>query len=396
MVYDSKEYAYFRFSAKIIIVDHELITLIITSILVIQTVVLMGLLFRDRKTNLPRKQLVLVMFFYLLSLLNVIVFYGLYFSNRVELSRFFQLELVYGFGPSLYLYTKSLTDKEYRFTKSQWIHFLPVLLEFLFYRSPLFYEGAIPLTAAPKTFANFLYVLSQWGGMLSVLIYLTVSLLLLRSYRDWVKRHYSNLERKTLGWYETPIITYAVFWSIWIGVRIVDYVVFEEAFRPYYFNLGFIIVAFITLWIGFKGYVTAEVTVAGFLKKPKGTGDRKTDLDHLKKVSDHLKGLMEEQRFYLDSDLSLAKFAKLTDISEKDISKAINFCQHRNFHEFVNGYRVEAFKKNLERQDLAHLNLLGVAFESGFGSKSTFNLVFKKSTGMTPKQYVADILKKKS
>ena len=29
----------------------------------------------------------------------------------------------------------------------------------------------------------------------------------------------------------------------------------------------------------------------------------------------------------------------------------------------------------------------GVAFESGFGSKSTFNTLFKKHIGMTPIQY---------
>jgi len=33
------------------------------------------------------------------------------------------------------------------------------------------------------------------------------------------------------------------------------------------------------------------------------------------------------------------------------------------------------------------LNLLGVAMESGFRSKSVFNEVFKKTTGKTPSQY---------
>jgi len=35
-----------------------------------------------------------------------------------------------------------------------------------------------------------------------------------------------------------------------------------------------------------------------------------------------------------------------------------------------------------------HLNILGIAYESGFRSKSTFNATFKKITGQAPSEYL--------
>ena len=58
-----------------------------------------------------------------------------------------------------------------------------------------------------------------------------------------------------------------------------------------------------------------------------------------------------------------------------------------NFHEFVNQYRVVEFIERLKRPDHNRFTIWGHALESGFASKSTFNHIFKKYTGLTPKEY---------
>jgi len=59
-----------------------------------------------------------------------------------------------------------------------------------------------------------------------------------------------------------------------------------------------------------------------------------------------------------------------------------------NFNDFVNHYRIEAVKKKLEAGEQRNMTLIGIALECGFNSKTTFNRAFKKSTSMSPKDYL--------
>ena len=74
-------------------------------------------------------------------------------------------------------------------------------------------------------------------------------------------------------------------------------------------------------------------------------------------------------------------------MNPKVTSHLINHDLKTNFYEFVNKYRVEEFKYRLQREDSDKFTLLGLAYECGFNSKSTFNHTFKKFTGQTPKEY---------
>ena len=54
---------------------------------------------------------------------------------------------------------------------------------------------------------------------------------------------------------------------------------------------------------------------------------------------------------------------------------------------FSNGYRVEEAKRLLTDPKFENYSVLSVGFEAGFNSKTTFNTVFKKLTGLTPREY---------
>jgi AraC-like DNA-binding protein len=67
----------------------------------------------------------------------------------------------------------------------------------------------------------------------------------------------------------------------------------------------------------------------------------------------------------------------------------INQRFHKNFNDFINDYRIEEAKKMLGHKKTRDYKLLTIAYEVGFNSKTTFNVVFKKKVGMTPSQYRA-------
>ncbi|WP_109439032.1 AraC family transcriptional regulator [Aquimarina sp. AU119] len=96
---------------------------------------------------------------------------------------------------------------------------------------------------------------------------------------------------------------------------------------------------------------------------------------------------MIEKQPYLESDITLPKLAFGLRMKSHFLSYFINNYFHKNFYSFINEYRVEESKKILIDPNKKHLNMLGVAFESGFNSKTTFNTTFKKITGVSPSNY---------
>jgi len=84
---------------------------------------------------------------------------------------------------------------------------------------------------------------------------------------------------------------------------------------------------------------------------------------------------------------SLRNLSDEMGLTEQDLSWAINTGGQKNFSDFINSLRVEEVKQSL-RESVSHQNILDLAFAAGFNSKSSFNAVFKKHTGMTPSQYI--------
>jgi AraC-like DNA-binding protein len=94
--------------------------------------------------------------------------------------------------------------------------------------------------------------------------------------------------------------------------------------------------------------------------------------------------LMAEAQPWLEPELTLAELAHRLRTNTSLLSHVINTGCGQNFNDFVNRYRVAEAERKLQDPRLAHYSLVGIALESGFNSKSTFNRVFKKLTGRTP------------
>jgi ligand-binding sensor domain-containing protein/AraC-like DNA-binding protein len=97
--------------------------------------------------------------------------------------------------------------------------------------------------------------------------------------------------------------------------------------------------------------------------------------------------LMNEEKPYLDSELSLQKLASRVEITKEDLSQVINEHLGCNFNNFINRYRIEEAQQKLLDPRENQFVLLKIAFDVGFNSKSVFNAAFKKFTGVSPSQY---------
>jgi AraC-like DNA-binding protein len=103
---------------------------------------------------------------------------------------------------------------------------------------------------------------------------------------------------------------------------------------------------------------------------------------------EQLDKLMKEDEIFLDSSISLRLLAEKLDMQPNKLSWLLNEQIGKNFNEYINAYRLIAFKEKALNPNNGNLTLLGLAYDSGFNSKTVFNTFFKKMEGMTPKTWV--------
>ncbi len=111
------------------------------------------------------------------------------------------------------------------------------------------------------------------------------------------------------------------------------------------------------------------------------------DKKELKQYHDRLEQLISDEEPYLDPDLTLRDLAEMLEIPPNHLSQLLNEGFDKNFSEFVNSYRLAAFKSKAADPSQRHLTILALAYDSGFNSKTVFNTYFKKTTGITPRAY---------
>ncbi len=141
---------------------------------------------------------------------------------------------------------------------------------------------------------------------------------------------------------------------------------------PRYHN---IIKDFKTSMSAFKGYVNIKKTPL-------------LDPSSIEKYTNKLLGYMDEQKPYLDAELTMRNLASHLELHPNKLSWLINESLNKSFKDFINQYRVEYFKHLAKDSKNAHISNLGLAYDSGFNSKTGFYNAFKKVTSLTPSQYL--------
>ncbi|WP_299116557.1 AraC family transcriptional regulator [uncultured Winogradskyella sp.] len=332
-------------------------------------------------------------------------FMGWYDAFRTTKINYFLINIGIALAPLIYLYVKSVTTSNFKFKKSYWWHFALAIV-FVVYRFSIYtYDALQPgfndtQNGVLKISLDEEYIL----GIMSyieppfMLLYLAFTFQLFYSYRKKIIQYFSNTYKLELNWILTFLVLFSVLFLYGavqdiIGSRFVE-LGYQER---WWLNL---LVAMVTLFVGIKGYFTdtTKLNKLDFSFSPKTIGiPEETDNIEHKSVSEEdiatVNHLMVDQKAYLNPELNLSDLAKMGNMTRGQLSETINSGFNKNFNDFVNGYRVEAFKNMLKENKQQQLSLLGIAQECGFNSKATFNRVFKKLTSFSPTEYLKTQLK---
>lgn len=108
------------------------------------------------------------------------------------------------------------------------------------------------------------------------------------------------------------------------------------------------------------------------------------------RLFERIRNVVQQERLYLDPDLTLRKLSIRLDTNTKYLSQVINHHGNVNFLSFINNYRIEEVKTRIEEGDFFQHTFYGIAQRCGFKNKSTFYKVFRDATGLTPKAYAEE------
>lgn len=315
------------------------------------------------------------------------------------------------YGPFFYLYTKSLTRGITALDGKQYLHFLPFALFSLYLAVFLLaqsgeYKIAFHLGQTSGHLSSVVTA-ANWAYVIHGFIYVFLTLGLLREHRQKIGAYFSNTDRIRLNWLRT-----LAFWQIltWVIVFVVIYLALgrgvQFAFTP---NAPiFLSIAVQLCFMGYFGqrqpaffndYRITEGATPETVESEENNAALKYDRSGLQdtqaeEIIYHLSVLMDREKLYLDSDLTLPQLAQHLQVSRHNLSEAINSRLGLNFYDCVNQYRVEEVKRLITHPDYSNYTLLALAEEAGFKTKSTFNAMFKKFTGMTPSAYRKSIAQK--
>jgi putative ABC transport system permease protein len=185
------------------------------------------------------------------------------------------------------------------------------------------------------------------------------------------------------------LAAFGLLWLLWLPFKAADYFYYQYQSGIYAYYLLYFLLAAVVIFV-----------VAKTLLKPEGTQDKTAFISEppqteLIKKGIWLKKFIQTNLLYQDAELSLYSLAERLNMQPHELSRIINKALGKNFNDFINEYRIREITQKMQDPAYDRLTLLGIAYSSGFNSKTTFNRTFREMTGKSPAEYKAHIKKER-
>lgn len=253
---------------------------------------------------------------------------------------------------------------------------LCVVLFFLDEKYQLYFEDSV---------GHILYIL---GGALFVVIVAIKTFKHTNRHLKELQNQYSSIEYRKLKWVKNYILFFL--FTLFIIIPIV-----VNINESYVDTVGAIVGLIFIYWAAVKGLLQDnvpslyqnKVAIANkngviIPKKEEVFNDIEAN-----NIIVSLKNIVKTNQLYKTNDLTIIDVAEELDIHPSKLSKIINARLNQNFNNFINEYRIE-YSKLLLQENYEKMSIEGISLESGFKSRSSFYVAFKKHAKITPLGYI--------
>lgn len=254
-------------------------------------------------------------------------------------------------GPFLWFYGKALLEKAKDFPATNYLHLIPFAL-----------------------FLSFSPIIPNKGDLVSLILYALVQLhlALYLGFAWWLLYRNQHRDHNRLApWYRNITAGVTLIWVLYTGIFI--------GLVPFYLlgatSFSFLIYLFSFLFLKKHHFVLEKYATSS------------VGLAESKKLVQQVRTLFDVEETYLNHRTSLHLIAEKLAVTPRLLSQAINESEQVNFSEFVNQYRIERAKRLLVEPARKQDKIATIAFDSGFGNLTSFNVAFKARVKMTPSQY---------
>ncbi|MCG2616454.1 helix-turn-helix transcriptional regulator [Terrimonas sp. NA20] len=372
---------------------------------VLQGIILVVLLFRKTDNRLSNRILGWLVSVLVVHLSLVAIDVRDLFLVFPHLSRLSWL-IPHCYGPLLLLLTQSIVIRGFRL---QWVHltyFLPMLV-YLTLLSPYYLSGteeklaylSDPVGVNRADFGIYNHLTNYFH-----IGFTSAALIIFYRNRKALPDFFSDPGPARLAWLKTFL------WVIW-SIMVFSWICFisRRYNWPWLSSLypnNFLLAVFVVYWLSYKLLLNPyrwDQTVVPPKDEPVPAPPtlmvqeesapvkyQKTAIpvSEIAAIKVRLLQWMVEAKPYLNPALTIDDLSAQLNVRRHHLSQVINQEFSRNFFEFVNGYRIDAFKQMALKPENSHLSIMGLAFDCGFNSKATFNQVFKKQEGITPSAFL--------
>jgi AraC-like DNA-binding protein len=292
---------------------------------------------------------------------------------------------VFLWGPTFYLYVKSITYKDFRLGWKHVLHLIPFIFLMLFFAFTLYFQDAETkrkILSDPAYPFFYYYVVIDMALRLQILLYILKSCYILYSVRKNLKENYSSLFEMHVSWLTFVIVGYTVCYVISIAFIYTEFYL-KDFNRLLYLGNFFQFFVYFNI-IFFTAWNKPEI----FKRVPEKEKYKSSKLTKEEALlcANKLEDCFVAAKPFLNPELTLNDLAKSINEQPRVLSQVINEHYKKNFFDVINHYRIEEAKKILQDPSSSK-NVLEVLYGTGFNSKATFNRAFKKETGFTPTEF---------